>query len=398
MVELFRKSALRVGNSNNHFVRYLYQEIEWEDRLIGLKGARGTGKTTLMLQYLKNTFGKSQKGLYISLDDLYFTRNELTKLAEDFMLTGGTHLFIDEVHKYPNWSIEIKNLYDTYENLNIVFSGSSALQLQKADADLSRRAAIYELRELSFREYLEFTNIKTISSINLKELLKNHAQISKEITSDFSIIPHFHAYLEKGVYPFFKEAKGQFYLRLQSVITTILENDLPQIENINYQTVYKLKKLLLLIADSVPFKINTAELSRKSGLSRDVVLKMLKVLNRACLINTLHQQGAPTGHLTKPDKVYLHNSVLYYALHSNSQPPVGTARETFFANQLQKNHLVNSSKTADFIVDNTYLFEIGGSTKGKQQLKNEKNSYLGLDNLELGFNNVIPLWMFGMLY
>ena len=398
MLELYNKSSVRVGNANNYFIRYLYNEIEWEDRLIGLKGARGTGKTTIMLQFLKNTFGKSQKGLYISLDDLYFTRNELTKVAEEFRLIGGTHLFIDEVHKYPNWSIEIKNLYDTYHDLHIVFSGSSALQIQKADADLSRRAAIYELRELSFREYLEFTEVKKTEVYSLEDILNNHSNLAKEIIGELKIIPLFHTYLEKGAYPFFKEAKGQFYLRMQNVVTTILESDLPQIENINYQTVYKLKKLLLLIADSVPFKINTAELSRKSNLSRDVVLRMLKVLNRANLINTLHQEGSPTGHLTKPDRVYLNNSVLYYALHSNSQPPVGTARETFFANQLQKNHIVNSAKKADFIIDSKYTFEIGGKNKSNNQIRETPNSYLALDNIESGFQNTIPLWLFGFLY
>ena len=398
MLELYNKSSVRVGNANNYFIRYLYNEIEWEDRLIGLKGARGTGKTTIMLQFLKNTFGKSQKGLYISLDDLYFTRNELTKVAEEFRLIGGTHLFIDEVHKYPNWSIEIKNLYDTYHDLHIVFSGSSALQIQKADADLSRRAAIYELRELSFREYLEFTEVKKTEVYSLEDILNNHSNLAKEIIGELKIIPLFHTYLEKGAYPFFKEAKGQFYLRMQNVVTTILESDLPQIENINYQTVYKLKKLLLLIADSVPFKINTADLSRKSNLSRDVVLRMLKVLNRANLINTLHQEGSPKGHLTKPDRVYLNNSVLYYALHSNSQPPVGTARETFFANQLQKNHIVNSAKKADFIIDSKYTFEIGGKNKSNNQIRETPNSYLALDNIESGFQNTIPLWLFGFLY
>ena len=398
MLELIKTSNLRLSHTETQFVRYLFDDIEWEDRLIGISGARGTGKTTLMMQYLKTGLSKAQKGIYLSLDNLYFTRNSLLDVAEEFHINGGTHLFLDEVHKYPNWSLELKNLYDNYPKMHLVFSGSSAVQLQKADGDLSRRAAIYDLNELSFRVYLELNKIVKTPPIDLKELLQNHEKIAQEIAGQLSILPHFHHYLKTGVYPFVKEAKGQFYSRLNNVINLVLESDLPYVENINFQTIYKLKKLLLLIADSVPFKINTAELSRKSGLSRDVLLKMLQVLDRANLLALFHQEGAPTGHLTKPDKLYLNNSVLYYALHSTMYPPEGTVREIFFANQLGVRHTVNSSAHGDFMVDHKFVFEIGGKNKNDDQIKGLKNAFLALDNIEYGYRNKIPLWMFGLLY
>ena len=398
MEDLLKYSQLKVSKTSIRFVRYLYQQIEWNDRLVGITGARGTGKTTLILQRIKTEFSHSIKAIYVSLDDFYFIKNRLFEMAEDFYLRGGRYLFIDEVHRYPAWAIDIKNLYDTYTDLNIVFSGSSAIQLHKAKADLSRRAAMYHLHELSFREYLELKEGIVIRTLGLDEILKNHIQVVSNINKLHFVLPLFKEYLEKGLYPFFKEAKGQFYERLISTINTVIENDLMAIDNINYQTTYKLRKLISFIADSVPFKVNISELSRKTALSRDVLLRLLKTLDEANLLKRIMQEGAPTGHLTKPDKIYLNNSTLLYALNSNQNLAVGTVRETFFMNQLIKDHEVLTPKNGDFLIDHQYTFEIGGRSKTTKQIAGLENAFIAADDIEVGYENKIPLWLFGFLY
>lgn len=398
MQKLYRYSKTRIENTNTDFVRYLYNEIEWEDRLIGITGARGTGKTTLMLQYLKNNYNNSDKALYVSLDNYYFLRNTLLDLAEDFYINGGRYLFIDEVHKYSNWSIEIKNIYDTFTDLKIIFSGSSALQLHKTGADLSRRAGIYHLHELSFREYINLSQKTDFNAVSLPVLLKNHNIITNKVNNKIKIIPLFKKYTEQGVYPFFMEIKGQFYDRLLNTLNTILENDLMAIEKINYQTTQKLKKIISLIADSVPFKVNISELSRKTELSRDFLLRLLNALDRADVISNIRQKGVPTGHLTKPDKIYLNNTALLYALSTKQIISKGILRETFFMNQLILKHQINTAKQGDFLIDGKYIFEIGGKNKTQKQITGIKNSYIAADDIEYGYKNKIPLWLFGFLY
>ena len=398
MRNLFKYSQIRISNTSDKFVRYLYNEIEWEDRLIGITGARGTGKTTLMLQYLKKNHNASSDALYITMDDFYFTKNRLFDLAEEFYTNGGRYLYIDEVHKYQHWSVEIKNLYDTYSDLNIVFSGSSALELHKSDGDLSRRVAMYHLHELSFREYLNLTHKSNIKAYSLKDIIDNQANIIPEIINNKSILPEFKTYLEKGAYPFFIDTKGQYYDRLVNTINVIIENDLQSIENINYHTTSKLRKLISLIADSVPFKVNISELSRKADLSRDVLLKLLDSLDRANLITNIRQKGAPTGHLTKPDKIYINNTALLNALNTNKEISIGTVRETFFMNQLSLNHKLNTIPKGDFLVDNKYTFEIGGKNKTKKQIANIENAFIVADDIEYGYKETIPLWLFGFLY
>ncbi len=399
MQDLYKYSKIRVNSMSDKFIRYLYYNIEWDDRLIGITGARGTGKTTLMLQYLKKNFKNSNKAIYVSMDDFYFTKNRLFDFAEEFYLYGGRYLYIDEIHKYKSWSIEIKNLYDTFSDLRVVFSGSSALQITKSEVDLSRRAAIYHLHELSFREYLNLSKKIDISIFKLEDILNNHQQIIPDILSKTKdIIPEFNNYLEKGMYPFFMETKGQFYDRLISTVNLIIESDLQSIEGINYQTTIKLKKIIALIADSVPFKVNISELSRKSGMSRDVLLRMLSSLDRANLINILRQTSMPTGHLTKPEKIYLNNTTLLKALSTNNSFSVGTSRETFFLNQLLQNHFVTYPKQGDFMIDDKYIFEVGGKNKAQKQIVGIENSYIAADDIEYGFENKIPLWLFGFLY
>ena len=397
MQNLFNYSQIRVNNTSTKFVRYLYEQIAWADRLIGITGARGTGKTTLMLQYIKNNFKNSNIAIYVSMDDFYFTQNRLFDFAEKFYLYGGRYLFIDEVHKYPTWSSEVKNIYDTFTDLKVVFSGSSALQLHKSEGDLSRRAAMYHLHELSFREYLNLSYNLNLPVFSLNEIIENN-NVVPEVVKNQSILLEFNKYLEKGVYPFFIETKGRFYDRLINTVNIIIESDLQAIENINYQTTIKLKKIISLIADSVPFKINISELSRKSGLSRDVLLRLIDALDRANLINTLRQTATPTGHLTKPEKIYLNNTVLLKALNTKGNYSVGTARETFFMNQVSQSNVIIYPSKGDFMVNDKYLFEIGGKDKTNKQIAGTKNAYIAADDIEYGFANKIPLWLFGFLY
>lgn len=387
-----------ISNASTSFERYLLYEIEWEDRLIGLTGARGVGKTTLMLQYLKKHYKLSNHWMYVSLDNFYFLKNRLFDFAEEFYLKGGRHLFIDEVHHYPHWSMDIKNLYDIYDDLKIVFSGSSALQIHQAEGDLSRRAAIYNLHELSFREYLMLSGKYDGIAYSFEEVLNNHVEIASEITKGKSILPWFNEYLNEGVYPFFKDAKGQYRERLNSVINIIIERDLQVLEKISYATVYKLKMLVALLADNVPYQVNITALSSKTGLSRDVLLRLLGALDRANLIKNIRLAGSSDGYLTKPDKIYMNNTSLLSSLHSGNVSIVGTMRETFFMNQMCKSHVVKSAKKGDFKIDNKYLFEIGGRKKTFEQIADLPDSFVAADDLEVGYHNKIPLWLFGFMY
>lgn len=398
MESLIRYSERKLSKTLMSFSRYLLDEIEWDDTLIGIKGAKGTGKTTIMLQRLKSFYGNSDKAMYVSLDNYYFTKNRLFDFAEEFYLMGGRALFLDEVHRYPTWSIEIKNLYDIYDDLKIVFSGSSALQLQKAEGDLSRRAAIYNLHELSFREYLELTGKGKFAKYSLKDILDNHKEIANSVIDKLSIIPEFRNYLKEGAYPFIRNAKGQVYDRLLNTLNVTIESELQIIEGINYNTAYKLRQLVAILSDSVPFKVNISDLSRTVGLSRDVLLRLLKALDRANLIKGIKAEGSAMGYLTKPDKIYLNNTNLLLALNSVDKNIEGTVRETFFMNQMIQAHVVKSSKTGDFIIDDKYLFEVGGAKKGFAQISNIKDSYIAADNIETGVGNKIPLWLFGFMY
>jgi len=398
MEDLFRHSQLRVTETPIKFKRYLYSDIQWDDHLIGITGARGTGKTTLMLQYIHDHYATSPDALYVSLDDFYFSRNRPFDLAEEFYNSGGKHLFIDEVHKYPHWSVEIKNISDTFQSLKIVFSGSSAIELQKAEADLSRRVAMYHLHELSFREYIELAENIHFDPFSLLDIIARHPEISPDIVQKIKPIKHFKDYLETGAYPYFTEAKGKFRERTAATVNVIIENDLQMLENLNYRTVIKLRKLISILADSVPFKPNVAELSRKTEVSRDVLLRLLDLLQRAGLLRLVRQTGAPSSYLTKPEKIYLNNTALLYALTLSPVPEKGTIRETFFLNQMGLNHRVTVPKEGDFLVNDNYLFEVGGKNKSSSQITGKSESFIAKDDIEFGYKNIIPLWLMGFLY
>lgn len=378
------------------FIRRFTKTIQWEERLIGMKGAKGVGKTTLILQYIKKQV-QNKKTVYLSLDNLYFFRNGMSETIESFIKMGYTHFFLDEVHKYPSWSTEIKNLYDTYRKINIVYTGSSILHLIRGTADLSRRAMMYNMPGLSFREYLELKTGIPQPVFNLEEILKNHERIASEIIEKVKPFEYFSTYLQAGYYPFFIETPKTYNQRLESAINQTLEGDLPWIRNISPEVVIKLKKLLGVIAQSAPFKPNIQRISERIGVSRNSLIAYIRYLEEACIIRQLYTSTKGIGSLQKPDKIYFDNSNLIYSL-SDLSSQTGTVRETFVLNQLSFAHTITYPKSGDFYVDEKYLLEVGGKGKSQRQIRGIEHSFILSDDIEIGFGNRIPLWLLGFLY
>lgn len=394
---LFQNYIRLLDATNTRYFRYLYKEIDWNNRLIGITGSRGTGKTTMILQHIKNSFTDRRKALYVSLDNIWFTKNSLLELADRFHAYGGTHLFVDEVHRYPNWSIEIKNIYDSYPALHIVFTGSSILEIYKSNADLSRRAITYHLLGLSFREFLNFEMNKEFPVYVLEEILSNHQNIVSEIITKIKVLPEFKKYLEYGYYPFYKEGLKSYSLRLQNIVNTILENDLPSVESVEYSTILKIKKMLMIISSLVPYSPNLTALSSEIETNRTSAIRYLGYLQKAGLIRMLPAQGGGMSLMNKPEKIYLDNTNLIHSL-AVANVNGGNERETFFANQCAANYKISASKQGDFMIDNKYIFEVGGRNKTFKQIKDIKDSFVVMDDIESGFGNKIPLWLFGFTY
>lgn len=380
--------------------RYLLSRIDWSNRLIGVKGARGTGKTTLLLQRVKALLseGKKYEALYVTLDDLYFLENTLVDLAKAFVLNGGTHLFLDEVHKYPRWSRELKLIYDRHPGLHIVFTSSSMLEIYKGESDLSRRAVAYHLNELSFREFILFDQNKELEPFTLNELLENHKEIAQEIRKELpSPIKHFQNYIKYGSYPYFQEGLDVYTNKLLQTVQLIIETDMNVVENIVYDDSRNIKKLLVAIAQSAPFTPNISKLSERLGMNRKFLIHSIKLLDRANLVIELFKPAKGIGTFTKPEKLYLHNTNLIYALGKN-KAETGAVRETFFANQLKNLHELHLAEKGDFLIDRKFTFEIGGKGKNSKQIQGIKNSFVVRDDIEIGGMNIIPLWLFGFLY
>ncbi len=393
LVEKFRKKLMHLPMQ---FQRSLMDDIAWEARLIGIKGARGAGKTTLILQRIKGQFSDFREVLYVSMDDLWFAEHRIVELADSFVKQGGRYLFLDEVHKYPDWSREIKNIYDDYPELYIVFTGSSLLEILNARADLSRRAVTYELQGLSFREYLHFTQGIAFPIYSLDDLLKRHEEIAAEVVHEIKPLAYFGDYLAFGYYPFFKEVPDLYMQRLSEVVNLILEVELPQLRKVDVAWTSKLKQLLLIIAESAPFKPNISALSTKIGINRETLLGYLYYLAESGLTRQLYREGKGISRLQKPDKIYLENTNLAYAIRP-SQPDTGTVRETFFANQLAFRHELSYPKSGDFCVNQQHVFEVGEPNKSGKQIA-DTPGFLAIDQIELGYQNQIPLWLFGFLY
>jgi uncharacterized protein len=396
MEHLIQKSRTKIHNTNLDFVRGITDEINWEWKLVGLKGARGVGKTTLFLQHIKKNHGLNNSAIYITLDDIYFTSNSLVNFIESARNIGYKYFYIDEVHRYNKWSVEIKNAYDLYNDIYIYFTGSSIIEISKLDGDLSRRALVHEIEGFSFREFLNLTHKKTHPILKLEDLLVNHVQLSYDISLKYEpIIKYFNQYLEYGYYPFFMEGKQWVAQRIEQIIQTIIINDLAFVKDIEPGKSRKMIELLYLIAQNTPFKVNISNLVKKTGLARNTLLNYLYYLEQAQLIHLLHAPNKGMTILQKPEKIYLNNPNIILAL--SEKPNHGNIRETFFANQLNKKHSVKYHSQTDFLIDDKYAFEIGGKNKNNKQLKGLENAFIAADNIENGINNKIPLWMFGFL-
>lgn len=397
MDRLLERHNNLIDKTSVKFVRSVYGIIDWDEKLIGIKGQRGVGKTTLLLQYIKKNYGKSKEALYISLDDLYFVDNKLIELADEFVKNGGKHLFIDEVHKYKNWAVELKNIYDYKYDLKIVFTGSSLLEILNSRADLSRRSLNYTMQGLSFREYLNMNLSYDFKKYSLDEIIKNHSEITSEISQKIKPIKHFNDYLKIGYYPFYDNDDFKYYTRLNEIINMILEIEFPLLRNTDISIVNKIKQMLYVISQSVPFKPNISSIANKIKSHRKTVIEYITYLNDANILKSITKEGFGLSKLQKPDKLYLDNTNLIFAI-LNSEPDKGNLRETFFLNHVSYTNTVNYTDIGDFLVDEKYTFEIGGKGKNKSQIKELKDSYLAIDDIEQSIGDKIPLWLFGFTY
>lgn len=379
------------------FKRYLHGQINWDARLLGIKGARGVGKTTMLLQHIKETAGNLDEVFYVSLDNMWFQTHSILELVEFLYTRGVTRIYFDEVHKYPDWTVLLKNLYDNYPDLHIVYTGSAMLAIDHSKSDLSRRQSLYTLHGLSFREYLEYEGILSMRPVTLGELLENHIGYAMEITSKIKVLKHFGQYLDSGYYPYYKEAGKDYLMRIGEVSQLVIDSDIPAVEEtITYTTRQKIKKLLMVIAENVPLEPNISKLAASLESTRDQTLKMLYWLDRAALLRLLTDKTKDYKHLTGPKKIYLDNTNLMNAL--GSKISKGTQRETFFANQAGAVSSLLMPKQGDFLADGKYLFEVGGQQKTFNQIADQPDSYLAIDDIEVGNGNRIPLWLFGCLY
>lgn len=395
LIELFRK---KMTDPLPVFERELERKINWNAQLISVRGSRGTGKTTLFLQHIKKTFSNNlNKVLYVNLDNIYFSNNTLVELAEKFASRGGTHLFIDEVHKYENWSKEIKNLYDNFPELHIAFTGSSLLEILNGRADLSRRTLVYELTGLSFREYLSLIKAHDFPIFTLEEILKNNEQISAEIASKIKPFEFFDDYLSFGYYPYFLEGKDDYFNRLNETLNMILEVELPMLRGLEIAYIPRIKKLLAVIGESAPFIPNITQLAAKIGISRQTLLIYLKYLEDAKLINQLYKKSRGLSVLEKPERILMGNTNLI-ELFNGENANTGSRRETFVLNQLLHSHKVDFSEESDFFVDSKYTFEVGGKNKKRKQIQEIPDSYIIADDIEFGTDRRIPIWLLGFMY
>lgn len=398
MQELFSFQQNLTNQVGSDWFRFLYDRLPKEERMIGIKGLRGVGKTTLLLQYLRYKWKNPETSLYITADHPYFYQNSLFETAGEWERSGGALLLIDEIHKYANWSRELKLIYDGFPRLKIIFTSSSALDLYRGESDLSRRLISLILPGLSFREYLSFHDIIDYPVVSLADILQSHGEISREITSTIKILPHFKNYISSGYFPFSKPNQPEFTTqKLIQVINTILETDLAYVKDYSAANITKIKKILGVIAASAPFEPNISKIAQKLNMGRDTVNQYLRHLQDAYLLILANKSTRGIGGLQKPDKIYIENTAFAHALQLH--PEVGTLRETFFINQLRNSgYKVSLSDKGDFFVDEKYIFEIGGRNKEMAQIRGLENAFLALDDIESGFGVRLPLWLFGFLY
>ncbi len=399
MDSLFIKQERLLAQTSTQIVRELMNKIHWDNRLIAIRGSRGVGKTTLMLQYIKlNYQSGSREALYCTLDSIYFTNHTLLDLIERFYLQGGKRLFLDEVHKYPSWSKELKEAYDLYPSLQITFSGSSLLNILNGDADLSRRCLPYDMYGLSFREFLMFYKDIRMPVCSLTEVLENAGEICREMNEKCRPIQMFDEYLHEGYYPFFTGNREDYYINIENVVNLILEQEMPLLCGVDPAYIRKLKALLGVLAVSVPYEVDISKLAGLIGLTRNSVIAYLQNLDKAELLTLLYSDSVTVRKMQKPDKVYLQNPNLLYAI-ASTPVQIGTVRETFVVSQLVVNHEVEYGKMkGDFVVDHTYIFEVGGADKNFKQIADLPNSFVLADNIEFSTGSKLPLWIVGLTY
>jgi uncharacterized protein len=398
MEQLYEIFAIKLRNLSLNFKRFLFYRVDWNNRLISIQGARGAGKTTLLLQYIKQQFDEpSKQVLYVDLNNIYFSTHSIIDLADQFYKAGGKFLFLDEIHKYQNWSVEIKQIYDTYGELKMVITGSSILEINRGEADLSRRLVSYLLPGLSFREYLELDQVSNFEPYDIESIVTNHMEIAADIAGKIRPMEHFGNYLTYGYYPFYIEGKDSYTEKLLNTINLILEVDLPAVESIGFNNIQKIKKLLSVVSQSVPFKPNTHKLAELTEVSRVSIIRFFYLLEKAQLLSLLQASTKGIQKMAKPDKIYLNNTNLMAAISPGIQD-TGTKRETFFFNQLYHHHKIELPKEGDFLVNDRYIFEIGGKNKTLSQISGMTNALIAADNIEIGYDKKIPLWLFGFLY
>lgn len=397
MNELYIFQDQLIRATNFLFRRDFIDEIGWSDRLIGLVGARGVGKTTILLQHLKENSASRKDTLYITADNLGMPLDSLFTLAEAFFRQGGKTLYIDEIHKYPQWALELKNIYDLLPSLQVIFSGSSMLRILGGETDLSRRAVIYQVRGLSFREYLQIILKEEFAKFELEQLLADSESISRNLAGKFKPLQHFNSYLKFGYYPFFLESESSYEIKLNSTINYILENEISGILRSDLKTIQKFKRLLHIIASNVPFQPNIKKLAESLELNRNTLLNYLNLLNVAEITHSVYSSGSFYGKLSKPEKILLYHPNLAYCLNTSTQNQ-GSIRESFIVNQLNPKHKIELSARADFLIDEKYTLEVGGKNKSKRQIAGIPDSFVVADDLEVAVENTIPLWLFGFLY
>lgn len=398
METLFRKHRILVSQVSLKIIRQMINTIDWEKQLVSIRGSRGVGKTTLMRQYIRQKYGvNAGEALYLVMDSMYFTNHTLLEVAERFHLMGGKHLFLDEVHKYPTWSKEIKEIYDLWPDLKITFTGSSLLQILNADADLSRRVLNYKMAGLSFREYLLFYKGIGLPSYSLDEIINNADAICQQVCEVCHPQPLFEEYLRVGYYPFYDGDEQEYYSRIENVVSFIIDQEMTQFCGVDPAYTRKLKAMLLFLANNVPYDVNIAKLSSYLEINKTTVLSYLASMEKAELLNLLYTDNKSVTKMQKPDKVYLHNPSMHYAL--STEENVGTIRECFVINQLSPNHVVEYGKAqGDFKIDGKITVEVGGKDKSFDQIADIPDSYIFADSMEFPIGKKLPLWLVGFLY
>lgn len=392
MENIILKSKQKANSVKDLNKRYLYNKIDWDNKIIVLSGFRGSGKTTLLLQRMSEV----SHGIYLNLDDLFFESNRIVEIIEQLYIQGYRQFFLDEVHRYPFWSHDLKQLYDDYLDIHVIATSSSILDLSKGKADLSRRAMHYTLHGLSFREYLMFSKKLKIQPLSLSEIIQDHHEIAPDLADLFDYEKEFDAFIRMGYYPFFLENRATYMSKLRETTNLVIDLDIAQFEQLNYETVRILKKLLYVISQSVPFTPNISTLATKLATTRNTVLRLMDLLDQGLLVSLLKKDAKGSSFLQKPEKIFLQNTNLIHAL-SDGAVNIGNIRETFFISQVAAKHEVTAPKFGDFLVDNNYLFEVGGPSKTSEQIKGLPSSYLAIDT-KFTNGKAIPLWLFGMLY